>query len=57
MNIAFPSSKKRLRNQLNRNIKTDPKPRTDFRALRDSNDLQEKLTEKLDEALTNTEAE
>lgn len=48
MNIQFPKTKRELRHHLSRATIREAKPTTDFRALRDSPDIRQRLTEKLD---------
>ena len=51
MNIEFPAGKKNLCHQLHRTKLIERKPTLDLRALRDSREIQQKLTDRLEREL------
>ena len=47
MNLEFPTTKRKLKHQLSRKTTKEPKPKTDYRMLRDDPTARQQLTTKL----------
>ncbi len=57
MNIDFPDTKREIRHHLSRAKSNEERPRTDFTALRDNPDVQQRLTANLEERLSNIDCD
>ena len=51
MNLEFPTTKRKLKHQLSRKTTKEPKPKTDYRMLREDPTARKQLTTKLDTGL------